>query len=97
MLTLVGANEFLKDITLSYRVIDLATGEKTCGNAFLPANSAAAVMQIPHLEDKMHFYVMEWEYEGTTGKNYYVCAKAPYDFDEYYRYMKESGMWEGDW
>lgn len=95
-LTLVGANEFLKDITLSYCVTDLATGEKTCGNAFLPANSAAAVMQIPHLEDKMHFYVMEWEYEGTKGKNYYVCAKAPYDFDEYYRYMKESGMWETD-
>ena len=39
---------------------------------------------------------MEWEAEGVCGKNYYVAAPAPYDFDEYYCCMTESGMWETD-
>ncbi len=96
MLTLVGANEFLRDISLSYTVTDLATGETMRASAFLPANSASEIIHIPYRDDKMHFYVMEWTYDGVTGKNYYVSAKAPYDFDEYYRYMKESGMWQTD-
>lgn len=95
-LTLVGANEFLKDITISYRITDIATGEQMQGSVLLHHNSAADIIKIPYHDDTMHFYVMEWTYDGITGKNYYVSAKAPYDFDEYYRYMKESGMWEAD-
>lgn len=96
MLTLVGANEFLKDVALSYQITDLATGEILKGSALLLRNSAADIIKIPHHDDGMHFYVMEWTYDGITGKNYYVSAKAPYSFDEYYRYMRESGMWEVD-
>ena len=47
-------------------------------------------------DEKLHFYVMEWTADGIEGKNYYVCGGVPYSFDDYYRYMTESGMWEAD-
>ena len=96
-LALVGANEHLEDITVSYRVTDLKTGSVAAqGTAFLPKNSASTIAFTDHRTDGMHFYVMEWYYGDRSGKNYYVSAEAPYSFDEYYAYMQKSGMWQAD-
>ena len=96
-LELVGANEYLEDVTVSYRVTDLKTGTVAAqGTALLPKNSASTVAYTNHLTDGMHFYVMEWTCGKHSGKNYYVCAPAPYSFDEYYAFMQQSGMWEAD-
>jgi beta-mannosidase len=96
-LELVGANEFLEDVTVSYCVKDLKTGTVAAqGTAFLPKNSVSTVAWTNHMTDGMHFYVMEWTCGQHSGKNYYVCAEAPYSFDEYYGYMKSSDMWEAD-
>ena len=96
-LELVGANEYLEDVTVSYRVTDLKTNTVAAqGTALLPKNGAATIAYTNHLTDGMHFYVMEWTCGKHSGKNYYVCAPAPYSFDEYYAFMQESGMWEAD-
>jgi beta-mannosidase len=98
MLTLVGANEYGEEKSFRYRVYDLAEQNvliESCSK--LDKNSAAALCRIPAPTDgKLHFYVMEWTADSIQGKNYYVSGKVPYSFDEYYRYMTESGMWEAD-
>jgi len=96
-LELVGANESLEDVTVSYRVTDLKTGVTVCaGSTLLAKNGAQTVAFTDHLTDGMHFYVMEWMSKKHSGKNYYVSAEAPYSFDEYEAFMKESGMWKAD-
>ncbi|MBQ9748717.1 MAG: glycoside hydrolase family 2 [Clostridia bacterium] len=98
VLTLVGANEHRVDVPLRYRVTDLANGDFLIeGEALLGANAATELDKIAVPKDgRLHFYVMEWEARGVSGKNHYVLGSAPYSFDEYYRYMNESGMWEAD-
>jgi beta-mannosidase len=97
MMTLVGANEYREAKELSYRVYDLADQTVVAqGKTLLAGNCASEICKILEKTDKLHFFLMEWEADGVQGKNYYVQAKAPYDFDEYDRYMQESGMWEAD-
>jgi beta-mannosidase len=96
-LELVGANEYLEDVNISYRVRELKTGATVAaGTTLLAKNSAQTIAYVDHLPEGMHFYVMEWESAKHSGRNYYVCAPVPYSFDEYYGFMKESGMWEAD-
>lgn len=96
-MTLVGANEHLKDVRMSYTVTDLTENRMILkAEATLGANDITELIAIDAKCDEFHFYVMEWEADGECGKNYYVAAPAPYDFDEYYRCMTESGMWEAD-
>jgi beta-mannosidase len=97
-LTLVGANEYRKPVTLRYRITDLA--ENTIfseATTTLNANGVEELCKIAvPTDEKLHFYVMEWTADGIEGKNYYVLGGVPYSFDDYYRYMNESGMWEAD-
>lgn len=97
-LALVGANEYQRDISIRYHVTDLAESAVCAeATAVLGANSSADVCSIAVPTDgRLHFYVMEWTADGITGKNYYVLGNVPYSFDEYHRYMTESGMWEAD-
>ncbi len=97
-LTLVGANEHRETIDLSYSVTDLAERKIIAkAAARLAANISTPLCQIPAPTDgALHFYVIEWQTETANNKNYYVCGNTPYDFDTYYRYMKESGMWDAD-
>ena len=97
-LTLVGANEHRKDVTLRYRITDLAENTVlTEATTTLGKNGMEELCKIAApTDEKLHFYVMEWTADGVEGKNYYVCGGVPYSFDDYYRYMTESGMWEAD-
>ncbi len=97
ILTLIGANETREDATITWRVTDLADGWTTQGTATLTANLATVVCSVPAPRDNaLHFFLMEWQTESARGKNYYVAGKVPYRFDEYLRYMTESGIWEAD-
>jgi beta-mannosidase len=97
-LTLVGANEYRKSVTLRYRITDLAENTVLSeATTTLNANGVEELCKIAvPTDEKLHFYVMEWTADGIEGKNYYVLGGVPYSFDDYYRYMNESGMWEAD-
>ncbi|MBQ3489794.1 MAG: hypothetical protein IJA86_04315 [Clostridia bacterium] len=94
---LVGANEYLKEVSVFYRVTDM-TEDITLleGTALLGKNQTTPIAQTEYHSDEMHFYLIEWSHEGKRGKNYYVSGNAPYSFEAYERYMKKSGMWEAD-
>ncbi len=96
-MTLVGANEHFSAVNITYTVKDLSENKTIASaDAILDQNTTTALLDIEAKTDKLHFYVMEWKASGIVGKNYYVSAPVPYCFDEYYRYMQESGMWEAD-
>ena len=85
MLTLVGANEYQRDVEATYTVTDLTTDRMVLsGTCALPANAAVEIGSVPYHEDGMHFYLMEWQAEGKTWRNHYVSGNAPYNFDAYY-------------
>lgn len=96
-LELVGANEHLRDISVSYRVTDMTASKIVCeGKVLLHKNQTSPIAQTEYFENQMHFYLIEWAYGEKQGKNYYVSGSAPYSFDQYEQYMKKSGMWEAD-
>ena len=97
ILTVVGANEYLHEVSVSYRVLDLTRGKTVAeGKARLAANAATEIAYTDHRTDCMHFYVMEWSCKEHSGMNYYVSGKAPLPYDQYDAYMRLCGLWEAD-
>ena len=66
------------------------------GTVLLQKNQTTPIAITDYFPNEMHFYLIEWSYQGKEGKNYYVSGNAPYSFDDYEKYMKQSGMWEAD-
>ncbi|MBE6769865.1 MAG: glycoside hydrolase family 2 [Ruminococcaceae bacterium] len=96
-LTLVGANETMKNVTLSYKVTELTENRVVlCGEKELCANSAEEISLTDYLCDELRFYLIEWNIGSEAHKNYYLSGKGPFSFKEYYALMKLSGMWEAD-
>jgi len=96
-LTLVGANEYARDITADYTVKDMTNGKIVAGgNCTLPGNSAVEITAVPFETDGMHFYLIKWNAEGKLWRNHYVSGAAPYNFDVYYDNMCRSGLWQMD-
>lgn len=92
---LVGANEYRKQVEVSYEVTD-HTDKKILlrGTVKLNANAATEINNVVINDGKMHFLLIKWEIDNLEYSNYYVVGQAPYNFDEYYRNMIETGMWE---
>ncbi len=82
-LTLYGANEYLEDKEVSYKIAN-ASGEELflSGKATIKANSTAALGKIPYSGDAYRFYRIEWTDSGETFKNHYLSGKAPYPFEK---------------
>ena len=96
-LTLVGANEYARDITADYTVKDMTNGKIVVGgNCIFPGNSAIEITSVPFETDGMHFYLIEWNADGKLWRNHYVSGTAPYNFDVYYDCMCRSGLWQMD-
>lgn len=68
-LSLVAVNEFLTDKTVKYKVTDLSNHTVLFnGEAVAKANDAVKLNSIPFLEGEIHFYLMEWQYDGISKK-----------------------------
>lgn len=92
-LTLVAVNEFLTDKTVKYKVTDLSNHTVLFeGEAVTKANDAVKLNSIAFLEGETHFYLIEWQYDGISGKNHYLSGKAPYDFKSYVSWLKEAEL-----
>ena len=92
-LSLVAVNEFLTDKTVKYKVTDLSNHTVLFnGEAVAKANDAVKLNSIPFLEGEIHFYLMEWQYDGISKKNHYISGKAPYNFNQYVAWLKETGL-----
>lgn len=92
-LSLVGANEFLREKAVTFKVTDLSDNSVACdGNGVIDANNNSILATIPYDTVNNHFYVIEWKYDGQTYKNHYVSGPTPYDYEKYVSWMNKGGF-----
>lgn len=92
-LTLVGANEFLTEKNVSYKVTDLREKTIVCeGEVTLSVNGLDELDSIPFDEKNNHFYLIEWQCNGKAYKNHYISGPVPYDYEKYVGWLKEGGL-----
>lgn len=96
-ITLVGANDTLKDTEISYEVVDYTVSKIVKSGKFtLKANGINELCALKIKPEESHYYLIKWQIDGKEFKNYYVCAPIPYKFEDYYEFMKNNGFWEAD-
>ena len=95
--TVVAANETLQDVKLNFKITDFTDNKVLLDSkTVIISNAVTEIVRLPQHDENAHFYVMDWEYNGKHGKNYYFAGQMPYDFDDYFKYMTDSGMWKAD-
>ena len=93
MHTLVGANEFLGEKNITYKVTDVTEGKVVCeDSAALSSNGLDNLAAIPFDNSKNHFYFIEWTVEGKAYKNHYVSGTVPYDYKKYVECLEKCGL-----
>ena len=92
-LVLTAVNEFLKDISIKYKVTDLTEQAViTEAEADVSSNGISELHKIPFDGDNCRFYVLEWEYGGEKYKNHYISGSAPYNYDKYVAWLREAEL-----
>jgi beta-mannosidase len=92
-LPLYVVNDTQTDKTVRYKVTDL-----TLNKPLISSETAAKANESRHVWNKLiqpgekHFYLIEWEYDGVSGKNHYMTNIIDIDYDEYVKYAKTSGF-----
>ncbi len=81
ILKLAATNDSLEDVSLTYRVYNLETDSVLAsGTAVAKANLTVDIDVIKCDESKTAFYIVEWDIDGETHKNHYLCGKAPVSY-----------------
>lgn len=75
---------------VKYRVSDYTAGdslvlEKT---ETVPAG-VTTLFRIPYSQGEKKLYVLEWEWDGKTGKNHYLSGNPPFDLEIYRAFLKD--------
>lgn len=92
-LTLIAANEFLKNIILKYKVTELTKQAViTESETSIGSNGISELYKIQFDEGNNRFYVLEWEYDGKKYINHYISGAVPYDFNKYVAWLKEAEL-----
>lgn len=55
-------------------------------------NSVTELTDIKVPIDGMHLYLIEWQFDGCTFKNHYLCDRYPYNFEKYVELLKKSNL-----
>ena len=91
-LPLYAVNEYDRDVTLDYEVVDLISGERVMnGRAVATARQAVRVGDWEIHGDKQHFYLIRWRMDGRTFSNHYVTGLKDVDYAEYLGCIRHCG------
>lgn len=90
-ISLMAANDTMEDRILSYEVTDLRNGSvKTAGIVCAEADSSQVVVNLPE-EENFTIWKIQWQMDGKTYRNHYVCGDAPYDKELYLKLIQKMG------
>lgn len=93
-LTVMGANDFLQDKKITFKITDLSYNKSIAeGCILLKKNANTEICKIPFKSDETHFYLLEWEYDNKKMTNHYISGAAPYDFNKYLNWLKEAKIY----
>ena len=91
-LPLCAVNEYDKDHTLSYEIIDLTTDRTVVkSTALAEAGSSVCVYKVEIDPSEKHFYLVKWELDGKTYSNHYMTNIKDIDYSEYLGYLGKCG------
>ncbi len=87
---LTAVNDTRENLSGSFRVSDLMTGELFAGGEFeAAANSAENVTFFPVCQCEQRMLLIEWCINGETSYNHYLLGAAPFDFTQYSQWLTE--------
>lgn len=90
-ITLYGMNEYLNDVEIKYRVMDMSSDMHPLAIdiATLTSNSATEIVKL-HFDGGQHFYVIEWTINGKKYKSHYLSGEPTFNLEkvaDYYQKM----------
>ena len=94
LLDVVAANDTQKEVTGTYTVTELMTGEEVAKGEFtVEANGKAILGTLPELKNK--FYLLRWTSTGGDGVNHFVCAIGEdWTWEGYKACMQKAGFYD---
>ena len=92
-LTLACANDCLRGVTVKYKIIDI-THNKTVktGEATVEKNITQDIAEIICNEQETTFYLCEWEFEGKSYCNHYLCGKGTISYESCLEGYRKCGI-----
>ncbi len=88
-------NDLQDDKKISYKVTDLTIGEKLIESTIVAKADSVTHVWNKSMEDgEKHFYLIEWEYDGTKGKNHYFTNIIDISYESYADAMRKAGFYE---
>ncbi len=91
--TLCAANDYPREVTVSYRITDAETQETLLtGSAVLPADRTVRLETLPLAEEDRRFLLIEWERDGKTERNHYVTNIKGCDYFWYDGLLSKCGL-----
>ncbi len=85
---LTAVNDTLQDVSGTYRITDLMSGDLFAEGDFEVAeNSANEVTLFPVCQGEQRMLLIEWNINGQTGFNHYLLGSAPFDFSQYTQWL----------
>ena len=92
-LPLYASNDTLTDYTGHYKVTDTQTGEVIKeGDFTAKANCPTLIDQIPVYYSEQKILIFEWEANGETGRNHYLCGFPPFSLAKYKEILEKYGL-----
>ena len=93
-LELVAANETQNEVTASYKVTDIESGEIILsGSCNIPALSSYDAAALPRIE-KRGLLLIEFTVNGKTYKNHYLTGEPKYDYKTLVEWFKKAELVE---
>jgi len=90
---LVACNDTRSDVSLSYSVSDVETGEVLCqGSAVAQRDMVTRLDAIYAFAAEKRFLLIEWDGGGERGRNHYLAGSSPFEPAVYLGWVKKAGL-----
>ncbi|MHB1153191.1 MAG: glycoside hydrolase family 2 protein [Eubacteriales bacterium] len=92
-LKLFAVNDTQNDEIVSYKITDITMGEVIrVDKITAAADSSRCIWDKPYENGEQHFYLIEWSYNRSAGRNHYMTGLKNINLDEYRSAMKKCGF-----
>ncbi len=88
--TLAAANDTLEAVSGNYRVTDIDTGTLYAEGKFTAAtNNVTRICEIRMMYSEQRMLLIEWNVNGKTACNHYLCGMPAFSFEQYTGWLKK--------
>ena len=100
-LELAVVNDTGKSQRIEARIRDCLEGNRIVWAGVLKADSGiSSATRLDYSQGRKKFYVIEWDWEGGSGRNHYLAGNPPFDVGQYRAFLEAAygkRFVDGDW